>query len=208
MTVNDTTRNAGTSTVGTSTTRIWLSVDKTLGSDLELGARFLPALTAGAHHTGSTVVTVPSVTPGKYYLIAQADADGEVSESSETDNVRAKALVIGPDLTIQALTFSPSSPSSTTPTTITIAVKNGGGPAGASVTRIYRSANGKLDASDTLLAEVPLSGLDAATVATQTATVSLPAGTYYVIAVCDAAGALSEANEGNNLKKVLKTVTP
>jgi hypothetical protein len=36
--------------------------------------------------------------------------------------------------------------------------------------------------------------------------VTLPAGTYYLIAQVDATGVVAEAKESNNLKKVKKTV--
>jgi hypothetical protein len=71
---------------------------------------------------------------------------------------------------------------------------------------VYRSANGKLDPSDTLLAELPLGELAAGASAVQSKVLTLPAGTYYVIVVCDAAGAVGEAKETNNMKKILKTI--
>ncbi len=206
--VRDTTRNAGTGAAGATTTRIWLSANKTLdGGDIELGTRSIPVLAAGKQNAGSTDVTLPAVAPGAYFLLLQADADDDAFESNETDNVKAKAIVLGPDLTIKAMLFTPTSPTSSTPTTITLTVQNAGGEtAGASVTRLYRSANGKLDAGDPLLAELPLGALSAGSTATQSTTLTLPAGKYYVIAVCDASNAVVEASETNNLKKALKTI--
>ena len=206
--VRDTTLNAGTGRAGATTTRIWLSTNKTLGaSDVELGTRSIPELAAGAQNIGSTEVTLPAVAPGAYFLLVQADADDDALESDESNNVKAKAIVVGPDLTIKAMTFEPASPTSSTSTTITLTVRNAGGDtAGASVTRLYRSANGKLDGADTLLAELPLGVLAPGGSATQSTSLTLPAGTYYVLAVCDAANAVIEVKETNNLKKALKTI--
>jgi uncharacterized repeat protein (TIGR03803 family) len=206
--VRDTTRNAGTGAAGATTTRIWLSANKTLdGGDSELGTRSIPALAAGKQSAGSTDVTLPAVAPGAYFLLLQADADDDALESNETDNVKAKAIVLGPDLTIKAMLFTPTSPTSSTPTTITLTVQNAGGEtAGASVTRLYRSANGKLDAGDPLLAELTLGALSVGSTATQSTTLTLPAGKYYVIAVCDASNVVVEASETNNLKKASKTI--
>lgn len=74
------------------------------------------------------------------------------------------------------------------------------------MTRLYRSANGKLDGADTLLAELPLGGLAATTTTTQATSITLPAGTYYILAITDAASAVPESNEKNNIKKVQKTI--
>jgi hypothetical protein len=208
ITVRDTTRNAGTGGAPETTTRIWLSTNKTLGpGDVDLGSRALPNLAAGAQNAGPTTVTIPAIPPGAYYLLAEADADDDAAESEETDNVKAKALIVGPDLLIKTLAFDPASPTSSAPTTITVTVDNAGGQsAGPTVTRVYRSANGKLDPSDTLLAELPLGGLASGASVPQSTALTLPAGTYYVIVVCDAAGAVGEAKETNNMKKILKTI--
>jgi subtilase family serine protease len=208
ISVRDVTRNAGPGDADATTTRIWLSTDKSLGAgDLELGTRSIPALAAGATNAGTSVVTLPAVAPGGYFLLVQADADADAPESDEADNLETKAIVLGPDLTIKSMVFAPASPTSSAPTTITLTVKNaGGGAAGASVTRLYRSANGKLDGSDTLLAEAPLGVLAAGVSVGQSVTVTLPAGTYYVLAICDVANAVPEAKETNNLKKAQKTI--
>ena len=49
---------------------------------------------------------IPSLTAvGSYYVLAKADAHAEVSESLETNNVKASGVVkIGADLTVTGLT--------------------------------------------------------------------------------------------------------
>jgi subtilase family serine protease len=206
--VTDTTTNTGAAGSGVTTTRLWLSQDATLsGDDLALGERAIAALAGGAQSKGSTNVTLPDVAPGTYYVLAEADGDGDEAETDESDNVRAKKILIGPDLTVKSIILSPPAPTSTEPTTVTVTVKNvGGAAADASSLRLYRSSNGKFDAGDTLLAEIAFPALAAGAENTQATQVTFAAGSYYVLAIADGGGAVEEANEANNLKKVKITV--
>ena len=62
--------------------------------DALLGSRAVPALTAGASNSASTLVTVPAtMAGGAYYVIAQADAGGTEAEASETNNTKAVGLM-------------------------------------------------------------------------------------------------------------------
>jgi len=206
FTLTDTTRNDGPGAAGASHTARWLSTNKTLGGDTLLGTRAVPGLAAGAQSVGAMPVTLPALPPGVYYLLAQADAHGEVAETNEADNVKVKTLLVGPDL-LALMVFAPPVPTSTAPTTITVTTKNNGGElAPASVTRLYRSTNATIGADDTLLAQWGLPALPAKTTRVNAVTVTLPAGTYYLIAQVDATDAVVEAKETNNLKKAKKTV--
>ena len=203
FTVTDTTANAGLGGVPPTVTRIWLSADKLLGGDTLLGARPVPALAGGTKSAGPTSVTLPALLPpGLYYLIAQADATAAVVESSEADNARTKTLIVGPDLVVSALTTTPAAPVSTTPTAIAVTTRNAGGVAtGPTLTRLYRSANGKVDATDTLLATFAVPGLAPGATDAQSVTVTLPAGSYTLIAVCDVDDTEVEAREVNNTRR-------
>jgi hypothetical protein len=202
FTVTDTTSNIGLGAVPATQTRIWLSSDTAVGGDPLLGARAVPGLAGGAKSSGGTPVTLPAVPPGRYYLLAQADAGSIVAESNEADNTRAKALVVGPDLLVSALVTTPSAPVSTSPTTIQVTTRNAGGAAtGPTLTRLYRSANGKIDPTDALLATFVVPGLAPGATDAQSITVTLPAGSYTLIAVCDADNSEAEARETNNIRK-------
>jgi glucose/arabinose dehydrogenase len=204
--LKDTTTNGGTAATPPTRTGFWFSTNNTLGGDAPLGARSVPLLAPGASNKGTTSVTVPTVTAGTYYLIAEADFDSDVAEADESDNLAVKKLLVGADLTALLVT-SPSSPTSTSPTTITVTTKNiGGDLAGASSTRLYRSANGTIDAGDTLIQVFAIPPLAAKTNDVSEVTLMLPAGTYYLIAQVDAGGTVNEVSESNNLKKVKKTV--
>ena len=204
ITVTDTTRNEGAGGAASTRTGIWLSTNKTLGGDSLLGSRAVAALPAGQHSKGTTTVTLPAV-PGIYFLIAEADTQHVESETHEGDNLRARKLTIGPDLSAR-MTFSPSPPASGTPTTITITTTNAGyDTAAASSTRLYRSANGSIDGSDTVLDTVAVPMLAPGQSHTQQIVLTLPAGTYFLIVAADAAAAVAEANETNNDQKVKKS---
>lgn len=93
--VTETVTNQGGGTAGPTVTRFYLSTDSTLdAADAVLaGSRAVPALTAGASSSGTTLVTIPSGTaPGTYYVQVRTDADGSVSESIETNNVTARSI--------------------------------------------------------------------------------------------------------------------
>jgi glucose/arabinose dehydrogenase len=204
--LKDTTTNGGTTAAPTTRTGFWFSTNNTLGGDAPLGARVVPALAPGASSKGTTSVTLPTVTAGTYYLIAQADVDSDIAETDESDNVAVKRLLVGADLTL-SLVISPASPTSTSPTTITVTTENiGGDLAPASSTRLYRSANGLVDAGDTLIQAFAIPPLAAQSSEVSAVTVTLPAGTYYLIAQVDAAGTVNEVSESNNTRKTKKTV--
>jgi glucose/arabinose dehydrogenase len=206
LALTDTTTNGGTTAAPPTRTGFWFSTNDTLGGDAPLGARLVPGLMPGASSKGTTSVTLPTVAAGTYYLIAQADVDSDTAETDESDNVAVKRLLVGADLTA-ALVVSPGSPTSTSPTTITVTTKNlGGDLAPASSTRLYRSTNGLVDAGDALIQTFAIPPLAPQGSEVSAATVMLPAGTYYLIAQVDAAGTVNEVSESNNTKKTKKTV--
>ena len=203
VTVMDTTRNEGAGDAAATRTGIWLSANRTLGGDSLLGTRAVPALGSGQASKGSTTVTLPAA-PGIYFLIAEADTLDDVSETHEGDNIRTRKLTIGPDLSAK-MTFSPSPPASGSPTTITITTTNAGyDTSAATSTRLYRSANGSIDASDVVLNTVAVPPLAPGQSHTQEVVLTLPAGTYFLILQADATGAVAEASETNNTQKVKK----
>ena len=90
--VNDTVQNSGAVSAAASTTRYYLSLDTTKGSDrLLTGTRSVPSLGAGVSSPGAPVtVTIPTSTPtGSYFLLACADDLAVVTETNETNNCKA-----------------------------------------------------------------------------------------------------------------------
>lgn len=93
--VTDTVLNQALVAASASTTRYYLSANQQKGSGDTLlsGSRSVPALSAGASFSGSSLtVTIPSSTPlGTYYLLACADDTTLVTESDEGNNCLASA---------------------------------------------------------------------------------------------------------------------
>jgi subtilase family serine protease len=97
--VTDTTKNQGGGAAGASTTKVYLSSNRTIGAgDQLLCTRDIPVLAFEGKSSGSPLsCTIAADTiPGDYYIIAKADANDEVPEFSEINNVKTKAIEIVP----------------------------------------------------------------------------------------------------------------
>jgi uncharacterized repeat protein (TIGR02543 family) len=212
LTLTETTKNQGSATASASTTTFYLSTNTTFEtSDVVLGSRAIPALAAGASNTGSIALPIPANTAvGSYYILARADANAVVSESNETNNTKAKAFSIGPDLVVSAFS-APASGGAGSSITVTTTVKNqGGSGAGASTTKFYLSTNASFGTGDVLLGSRAVPSLAAGASHSATTSLVIPAGTgagsYFLLAVSDATQVVKEAKEGNNLKSKALTL--
>jgi subtilase family serine protease len=99
ISVTDSTRNQGGGSAGASTTKFYLSTNSSLGSsDIFLGSRAVGTLGPGETKSGSTPLTIPPGTAsGTYRIVAQADGDNVVPETSNSNNTRASSsITIGP----------------------------------------------------------------------------------------------------------------
>src|SRR3990172_3106949 len=207
ITATDTTANYGAGTAPGSVTAYYLSSNAAWDSgDIPLGSRTVPELSAGAANQGSASITIPPATPGgTWYIIAKADAYNAVTETNEANNTRAGSIAItGPDLTITAVD-APSTAQAGDTITITDTTANiGMGTSGASTTSFYLSTNTTYDNADVLLGSTTVGPLSAGANSQGTTSVTIPAGiavgTYYIIAMADAAGTVAETNETNNTK--------
>ena len=104
ISVTDTVTNVGGSASPGSSTTFYLSTNSSLSAeDVLLGSRVVPALAAGAANAGSKDLTIPSTTgTGSYYVIAKADGNDAILETSETNNTYSRSIKIGGDLVISA----------------------------------------------------------------------------------------------------------
>jgi subtilase family serine protease len=214
ITITDTTKNLG-GAAPASVTTYYLSTNNGVldASDIVLGSRAVPALDAGASDTGSLTVTIPAGTPsGSHYLFAKADGDNTVSETSETNNVFAANLRVGPDLTVAGLTVPDIAGAGATITVTDTARNQGGGIAAASTTRFYLSANYAIDGSDAMLGARAVPSLAPGASSTGSVSLTIPAGTaggtYYLLAKVDADDAVAETVETNNVYGVYITIGP
>jgi subtilisin family serine protease len=204
--VTDTTRNAGTVSIGQSVTHFYLSPNASLSADDTLiGTRTVAGLGPGELSTGNTPLTIPGSKPaGAYYVFAKADGANAIPETNESNNLDLQLVNVGPDLNPR-ITAITSAVTAGNTTLVTETITNlGGNDAAPSVVRYYLSANNvTLDATDVVLAETRAIGVLApgATSTAQTP-VTIPLGTtpgtYYLIVKADANGSVAESSETNN----------
>ena len=202
--ITDTTTNQGAADADASSTGFYLSSNLTLDStDVLLGSRAVPAITAGASNSSSTSLQIPLNTAGgTYYIIANTDVEKAVAESIETNNTKFSTVLVGPDLVVTSV----AAPSSATPGAAIVisdtTANQGAGSAAASMTQYYLSANSVFDSTDLPLGSRAIAPLASAGTASGSVTVSIPAtistGVYYVIAESDGGNVVAETSETNN----------
>ena len=204
--VNDTTANLGATDTPQSTTRLYFSVNTTLDTaDLLLASRTVPPLDAGAASAGTVQVTIPASTAtGTYWVFASADADREVAETLETNNLRRYTIYVGPDLTVADVDPLNAVEAGGLLNVAEITQNLGGGVAPSTETRYYLSTNSSWDTSDVYLGVRTVPSLTAGQASAVTTPLTVPAatasGTYYLIARADHAGTLVETFETNNVR--------
>jgi subtilase family serine protease len=213
ITVSDTTRNQGGGSAPASSTSFYLSTNAVFdGGDVLLGSRPVPALNAAASNPASTSLVLPPDTgAGLRYILARADGDELVPETSETNNQRAQALYIGPDLVVSALT-APTTAVAGTAINVSDTTRNqGAGAAAPSSTTFFLSANTVLDAADVPLGARLLPELASGAASTAVTSLEIPAstlaGVYYVLAKADGDGLVPETNENNNTRSARVTIS-
>ena len=216
LTLLETTKNQGTLAAGpTATTLVWSTNTTYDPADVPLGTRSVPALTAGASSGPvARAVTVPAgLGTGTYYVLAVADATSGVAETLETNNRKYLAVTIGPDLIVSAFT-GPSTVAPGSRTTFSATTKNQGLiAAGTSVTKFFWSTDAVYDASDVDLGSLYVPALAAGEsygpiIKDLMAPAGAGVGTYYIIAVADATGLLTEASETNNRRYLIVKIAP
>lgn len=208
LVVSDTTVNQGTAGVEPSRTRFYLSSNALIdaGDTLFTAGRAVPALAPDAASTGTTVLTIPAGVPvGSYYLFAQADGDGTVTETQEANNTVLRGILIGPDLMIASLSVPAEAAPGATISVTDTTVNQGGGAAAASSTTFFLSGNFTLDAGDITLGGsrtvAPLApGASSVGATSLTIPPATAAGTYYLIAKADEDGSVAETQEANNVR--------
>jgi subtilase family serine protease len=205
ITITDTTKNIGGGVVDPTLTHFYLSTNSTIdASDVLLGSRSVPTLAGGASSAGSTTVTIPeSISVGTWFIIAKADGEELVSETSETNNKYTRTIGIGPDLDVKSFrapkTAKPGQSIILTDTTKNI----GGGVVDPTLTQFYLSTNSTIDASDILLGSRIVPTLAGGASSAGSITVMIPGNTsvgkWWIIAKADGEEVILETVETNNL---------
>ncbi len=211
-------KNQGTLASGASNLKYYLSTDNTYSAgDILLATDAVAALNAGASSPFSKAVTIPAgTTPGTYYLLFFADADAQVTETNETNNVSSVQFIVtsssgSPDLVVQnpAATLLIVSAGSTTSASCSV-LNQGTAAAAASSLKYYLSADNSYSVGDTYLATSAVVSLAVNSTAVVSNVITVPAntasGAWYILFVADADAQVAESNEANNVSSVSVTV--
>lgn len=194
-------------------------------NDPVIDTRFGPpaGLEPAATYSTPRTVTVPNTqASGTFYILAKTDANGNVLETNENNNVTASAtkvtLLGRPDLTPTALTVpaAPVSPNQdgtyTLPLSFTVANQGGSSATPTWIDRAYLSTDQTWNAGDVLILTMgQVSALAAGSSYSVNSSGTAPAGTapgdYWVIVVTDQLQTLFEANESNNARVSATKIT-
>jgi hypothetical protein len=206
--------NQGAASAGTSNLKYYLSTDNTYSAgDILLATDAVAALNASASAAVSETVTIPAgTTPGTYYILFFADADAQVAEVNETNNVGSFQIAVtsaagSPDLTVQSPATTPTTIIAGQTTSASCTVRNlGPGAAAASSLKYYLSGDASYGTGDVYLATDAVGVLAANATATVSEVVTIPsttaAGNWYILFVADADAQVAESNESNNTGNV------
>jgi RHS repeat-associated protein len=194
---------------------VYLSANPILdGSDIYLGnssAATQSPLLAGGSYSLNRNITIPTVTPGNWYLLFATDNNGnQLSETFETDNVRSVALEVkAPDLVVEAAT-TPATGSLGEEIAVTWTVTNQG--TGAAVADwydyIYLSADQTLDGSDVSLGylrigdKTPLAAGESYMVGRNVMVPNVTPRSWYLLLVADRDNYQAETDNSNNVLAV------
>lgn len=188
---------------------IFLSTTSDPGSGQRIALVDAPALAGGARATLTPIVNVPpDLAAGDYFVSAVIDALGSVIEETDANNGRAtpvttQVIALRPDLVITSLP-SPGNTLSGKLLSTPLHVRNAG-PAASGPYRVgvFLSQNQSAGTEGLLLATRDMPGLAPGMGADVPLSLPLPdelaQGSYYVSAVVDLLGAVTESDESNNL---------
>ena len=133
---------------------------------------------------------------GSHVIKAVADCNNNVAESDEANNDKAFAFsVLAPDLIIEAITWSPISPSIGDEVDFTVTMKNRGSSRAGACNLEFFIDNSSRGYRSVL-------GIEAGATATETFTWTAQPGAHQVKAVDDVLNQVSESDETNNSKTV------
>jgi hypothetical protein len=205
-------RNAGIETAGYYWTELYWSRDSIADNgDCQLGILLNTNGTAPAERTHfSTRVSTPSelYPTGLYYILVQADTHNEVDESDENNNTGSASYSysssIHPDLHVENILLSSDSGSGGSSVMVTFDVRNlGNATARGYRTKLYWSADTKVDSGDVLLADtLKTDDTPPSNFARFPMRVNIPPGfsegPYYIFIQVDTYHQVAESDEKNN----------
>ena len=194
FTLRATVRNQGGAAAGSTTLRYYRSTDDTIDTnDTSVGTDSMSSLSAGASSAQSIGLTAPSTTGTYYYGACVGTVSGE-SATMNNCSAAVTVTVTAPDLVVESPSVSAGRPLTGATFTLSATVRNqGGGAAGSTTLRYYRSTDDTIDTNDTSVGTDSMSSLSAgassaqsiglAAAATSAESIDLTApstaGTYY-----------------------------
>ena len=223
-------------TAAPSRVAVFLSTNPTPGTGVRLGTAQINALAAGGSQTVTPQLMVPgNISAGTYFLAAVADEGAQVAESEESNNgfnSQRTVSIVRPDVVVTRVT-APSSGAAGRPLTATSDVKNlAPAPPAQAVTigkfpppqpviantaprfRVnffLSTSSTAVQPGDALLGGRDVDRLAPGVTSSATTTLTVPpnvsAGTYFLLAVADAGGAVQEGNESNNTRAAPNPIT-
>jgi subtilase family serine protease len=184
-----TVKNQGSIRAGSS--RVTYYVDGT-----SRGYHDVPEIDAGA---AVTTVFTWTAQADSHVIKAVADGEYQVAEGDESNNERA-VTIPAPDLVINAITWSPESPSENATITFNVTVENrGGGKADTSSVYFY--------IDDSSEGYESVGEIEAGARVTMTFTWQAQAGSHIIRAVADGDDRVTESDESNNDRKASFSVS-
>lgn len=213
FTATVTVSNVGLAAAGASRASVRLSLDPTIDtSDPVLGSIAFPAIAGGASVTRAATLTMPvNVGVGRVYVGAIIDADAQITESNEANNVARdpRGVATGPDFTVTVATTLSSGPGEDLD--VILGLRTRDAPFRAPVpVELFLSRDATLDAGDRSLGTRSFTlpdGLALDTVWRLTLPGDLTAGAYRLIASVDPANLTVEVDETNNVAVSPGTLT-
>ena len=206
-------KNIGTQTVSQNTTvRFWLSADTILdNNDYQFPVMDQVGILSPQNSDDENAYLIIPVTqaPGNYYILIQADANDEVAETNEGNNVKHTPITVTtakPDLSV----YNPNVPASLVvgqTLTAQVTYENTGSlDAPPARLAVYASANNTFEAgTDVLLGSVDMPGIGTAiadrirqTINTTNPWPTSITGSAYVLIVADDNDQVNELNETVN----------
>ncbi|QSJ21056.1 S8 family serine peptidase [Nostoc sp. UHCC 0702] len=201
-------KNQGTENAFSSYTLFYLSQDKNVSDDdIYLGSDYVDSIAAGAYSSASTTLNINNgIAAGSYYLICQADGNGDVIESNENNNIFAKSInidLIKTDLIVEKAS-APSSVSVGESFQISYEINNQGvGNAFPSSTMFYLSNDRTVSDDDLYLGSNEVESIAAGAYSSQTSSLSIvkniAPGSYYLLYKADGYNNVIETDESNNV---------
>lgn len=194
--------NEGVPFTGSVPIQLYASRDRNLdGNDVTLGT-INAAVSGAVLQTLSLPVTLPVLTPGRFYVIARVDSTGGLVELFESNNILASATTFdsGPNLVPEvAVVPAGAEPGQTIAFDLTIG--NRGVPlTGALSVRVLASPDPIFDLNDPLLGNttVTLNGNPTQVVSLSFTVPALPPGGYHPIFRLDPGNQIPEIDETDN----------